>query len=127
METLITNVDWFAVIVGAVASFLLGWFWYSKKGFGVKWAEGVGLDINNPGPMGLAMTAQIGATFLLSWVIGVAMVMDLLPLAILMVLTLTGFIKANGLYAQKSKVAITIETIYILAMAVIMVFTHQII
>jgi hypothetical protein len=39
MEEITANVNWLAVIVGAVLSFVLGWLWYSPKLFGTKWAE----------------------------------------------------------------------------------------
>ena len=45
MGELTTNVSWMAVIVGAIASFLLGWLWYSERLFGEKWAVGVGVEL----------------------------------------------------------------------------------
>lgn len=36
MGELTTGVSWLAVIIGAIASFVLGWLWYSPKLFGPK-------------------------------------------------------------------------------------------
>ena len=60
MEEIASNVDWIAVIIGAVLSFLLGWLWYSPMLFGPKWAEGVGVEMGkaNEMPVG-AMVSQI--------------------------------------------------------------------
>ena len=37
------EVNWLAVIVATVAAFLLGGLWYSKKLFGAKWMQEIGL------------------------------------------------------------------------------------
>ena len=34
MSEITTNVNWVAVVVGAVLAYLLGWLWYSPKLFG---------------------------------------------------------------------------------------------
>ena len=47
MAEITENVNWIAVVVGAVVSFLLGWLWYSPKLFGIKWAEGAGVKIDD--------------------------------------------------------------------------------
>ncbi|MCA9358951.1 DUF1761 domain-containing protein [Candidatus Kaiserbacteria bacterium] len=125
METLILDVNWMAVFIGTAASFLLGWLWYSPKMFGVKWAKGVGVDIeDSSGPQKMAMAAQLGSTFLLAWVIGVTETTDSLVLAVLVILMAAGLIKANGLFAQKSIFAIGVETMYIIVMGVVMIMTH---
>ena len=60
MEGITTNISWLAVIVGAVASFLVGWLWYSEKLFGKKWAEGLGLNLGSASEMpALAMILQL--------------------------------------------------------------------
>ena len=127
MEELLANVNWIAVVVGAVLAFVLGWLWYSPKMFGVKWAEGVGININDgSGPMMSAMIAQVVGTFLLAWVIGITATTDSLALAILIALTIATLIKANGLLTQKSKYAIMVESGFILAMAVVIILTHAV-
>jgi MFS family permease len=43
-----SQLNWLAVLVAAVAYFMLGALWYSKALFGSKWAALVGLDMGNP-------------------------------------------------------------------------------
>ncbi len=72
MMEITANVNWLAVVVGAVAAFLLGWLWYSPKLFGVKWAQGVGVSLDKAdGPPAAALLVQGLGTFLLAWVVGV--------------------------------------------------------
>ena len=44
----LSHVNWLAVLVAAVAYFILGALWYSKVLFGNKWAQLVRLDVNDP-------------------------------------------------------------------------------
>ena len=48
MGEITANVNWLAVIVGAVVAFLLGWLWYSPKLFGTQWAKDVGVELGRP-------------------------------------------------------------------------------
>jgi Protein of unknown function (DUF1761) len=49
MDTSIfSHINWFAVLVAAVAYFMIGGLWYSKVLFGSKWASLTGLDMNDP-------------------------------------------------------------------------------
>jgi len=45
---LLSNINWLAVLVSAVAYFVLGAIWYSKALFAPAWARLVGIDMNNP-------------------------------------------------------------------------------
>ena len=122
MGEITSGVNWLAVTVGAVAAFLLGWLWYSPKLFGVKWAEGVEVSIDDSsGPSGFGMPAQAIGTFLLAWVIGVTAAADALLTIILIVLTLVVLMVAGGKFSQKSGYAIVTETGFIVVMAAIMI------
>lgn len=44
----LTEIKWWAVLVAAIAYFMLGAIWYSKALFGSKWAQLVKLDVNDP-------------------------------------------------------------------------------
>ncbi len=128
MESLFFEVNWIAVGVGAVLAFLLGWLWYSPKLFGTKWAVGVGININdNSGPKAKAVFSQAIGTFLLSWVIGITATMDAIGLAVLIAVTIAVLIKANGLFAKKSRYAVVTESSFIIAMVFVMVLIHIII
>jgi Protein of unknown function (DUF1761) len=121
MQEITANVNWLAVIVGAVLSFLLGWLWYSPMLFGKKWAEGIGVEFGAASsmPMG-AMAAQIVGIFLLAWLFGVTAGNNALLTIILIVLTVAAFIVSAGMFAKKSTYAICVEAGYIIAMAVVM-------
>ena len=122
MGEITSGVNWLAGTVGAVAAFLLGWLWYSPKLFGVKWAEGVGVSIDDSsGPSGFAMAAQAIGTFLLAWVVGVTAAADALLTIILIVLTLVVLMVAGGKFSQKSGYAIVTETGFVVVMAAIMI------
>jgi hypothetical protein len=44
---LLSDINWLAVLVAAVAYFMLGAIWYSKALFAPKWAKLVGLNMNS--------------------------------------------------------------------------------
>jgi hypothetical protein len=44
----LSHINWLAVLVAAIAYFILGALWYSKGLFGTKWAQLVKLDMSNP-------------------------------------------------------------------------------
>jgi hypothetical protein len=124
MSGIFVDVNWLAVGVSAVLSFMLGAAWYSTKMFGAKWAEGVGMDLSgetNMKPPAIAMVVQMLGTVLLSWVIGVAAVTHALAAAILTVVMLLAMIASNGMWAGKSNVAIAIECGYIATISTIMI------
>lgn len=59
-----SQINWLAVLVAALAYFMLGAVWYSKALFGSKWAALVGLDMNNPDKK-KGMGKMMAGTFLL--------------------------------------------------------------
>lgn len=127
MEELTTNVNWVAVIVGAVIAFVLGWLWYSPKVFGTKWAEGVGVSIeDSEKPCAPALITQAIGTFLLAWVVGVTASHSALFTMILITATIVLLMIAGGLFAQKSGAAITIEASFVVAMVIVMILCQAV-
>lgn len=128
MEALLVNINWIAVIVGAIAAYGLGALWYSPKMFGKGWMEGVGLTEGDreKGQPVMAMVAQGVGTFLLAWVIGITETTGAIGLAILIAVMVSVLIKANGLFAQKSMYAIKVESGFVLTMVVIMIIAQAI-
>lgn len=117
-----SSVNWWAVVVGAVASFLLGWLWYSPKLFGVKWAEGSRVELGSAQSMPVfAMVAQLVALFLLSTVVGLTSVEQALILAILVIVTVAVFAASMGGFVRKSSYAIAVDFFYIVAAGVVMI------
>ena len=127
MAEITMNVNWLAVIVGAVVAFALGWLWYSPKLFGTKWAAGVGVSIDaGSGPPVAAMILQAIGTLLLAWVVGVTAASNALMTIILIVLAMVTLLAAGGFFAKKSGYAIATEAGFILAMTVVMIVVQGI-
>jgi hypothetical protein len=127
MSELTTNVNWIAVIVGTILSFLLGWLWYSPKLFGTKWAEGSGVELGAATGMPVAaMVTQLVATFLLAWVVGITAARNALATIVLIVIMLALFIAGNGLFGKKSHYAIGVEAGFIVVMAIVMIVVQGI-
>jgi Protein of unknown function (DUF1761) len=122
MTEITANVNWLAVGVGTIISFIVGALWFSPKVFGTKWLEGVGVKIEPNASMPMAaMIVQFIGTFLLAWVVGVTAVSEALFTIILIAITIMALVIANGLFIKKSNYAITVEAGFIAAMVVIMI------
>lgn len=125
MSELTTNVNWIAVIVGFVLSFLLGWLWYGPRLFGTKWAEGVGVKLPEGGgntmPAAAPMVLQSAGTFLLSWLVGITAANNALATIILIAITFIVLQAASGHFTSKSRYAILTECGFVAAMVVIMI------
>ncbi|MGH6925373.1 MAG: DUF1761 domain-containing protein [Propylenella sp.] len=121
MEEVAANVNWLAIIVGAVLSFLLGWLWFSPMLFGKGWAAGVGVELGSASSMPVAaMASQAVAIFLLAWLFGITASNNALLTIILVVLAIAAFILSHGLFAKKSMYAVYTEAGYIIVIGVLM-------
>ena len=87
MSELTSDINWVAVVAGAVLSYLAGWLWYSSKLFGERWADAANVDYSRTPPVA-AMAMHFGGMVLLSWFVGVMAREGLLATTIL--LTLAG-------------------------------------
>ncbi len=127
MEAFISQIEWTPTVVSFVVAFGLGWVWYSDKLFGVKWREGVSFNSEDTSTMMPAMLSQAVGTFLLAVVIGATAANEDLIMAILVGLTISALVKANGFYSQKNRYAIMVESGYILVMVIAMICVHVLI
>jgi hypothetical protein len=59
----LSNVNWFAVIVSAIAAFALGGAWYSNALFGKRWLQEIGLTEES------VENAPMARTFILTFVL----------------------------------------------------------
>lgn len=122
MGELTTGVSWLAVIVGAVASFLVGWLWYSPKLFGPKWAEGVGVKMGTASEMPVAaMVTQFVGLLLMSWFVGVTAVSSALLTVILGTVAFTVLAYSGGLFTKKSTYARNVDAGYWIVALVVMI------
>ena len=122
MGELTEGVNWLAVVIGTILSFILGWAWYSPMLFAKKWIEGVNVKPNSEAGMPVpAMIIQLIGTFLLAWLVGITAAHNALATIILIVITIIALIVANGLFVSKSTYAIATESGFVAAMAVVMI------
>lgn len=125
METLIANVNWISILLGAFLAFALGSVWFSPKMFGTKWREGLGAQAVQGRSLGMILIPQAIATFLLALLLNITADTSL-ALALLVALTVAIFIKTNGLFAGHTKYTISTDTLYIIAQAVIILVIYYI-
>lgn len=117
-----SNVNWIAVGVGTIVSFLVGWAWYSPKMFGVKWAQGSRVDLGKADQMpAFAMVSQLVALFLLATVIGLTALTNDLVTAVVAILAMATFSASNGGFVQKTNYAITTDFFYAIVVGVVMI------
>jgi hypothetical protein len=125
MEEILKDVSWLAVITGTIVSFLVGWLWYSPKLFGVKWAEGVGVELGHADAMPkAAMISQFLGLFLMSWFVAVTAASEHLLTVILATLAFTVMGYANGAFAGNAPYARNVNAGYWLVALVIMVLCN---
>jgi Protein of unknown function (DUF1761) len=128
MGELTTGVSWLAIIAGAIVSFLLGWLWYSPKLFGVKWAQGVGVEMGSASSMPVgAMVSQAIGLFLMSWFVGVTAVSSALYTVILATLAFTALAYSGGMFNKKSDYVRNVDAGYWIASLVVMIILEGLI
>ena len=127
MQELCADVNWIAVIVGAVAAFLVGWLWYSPMLFGKTWAAGNDLQLGSAQDMPVgAMVAQGIGLLLLSWFVGVTAVEGKLMTLILAVIAFGALNASGGLFTKKPGAVIGIDIGYWVVAAIVMILAQAI-
>ena len=127
MEELTAGVSWLGVVAGAVVSFLVGWLWYSPKAFGVKWAEGTGVELGTSSNMPIAaLVSQAAGLFLMSWFVGVTAASNALLTVILATVAFTVLGYSGGLFGRKSGYARNVDAGYWIICLVIMILCQGI-
>jgi len=115
------NVNWLAVIVGAIVAFLIGWLWYSPMLFGKKWAEGNGVALGSASSMPVAaMVSQAIGLLLMSWFVGVTAASNALLTFILAVVAFTVFAISGALFIKKPRYVIGVDAGYLIVAAIVM-------
>ena len=65
------GVNWAAVALGAVLSFVVGWYWYSPRGFYPAWSASAGVRHERGDPMGAAFGSLVVGLVLYAVFVGV--------------------------------------------------------
>jgi hypothetical protein len=121
------NINWLAVVVGAIVAYLAGWLWHSPHLFGTKWAEGSGVQLGSASSMPIfAMVSQLVAILLLALVVGITETMNALYTIILVILTVVVFAISLGAFVRKRGSALAIDAGYIIVAGAIMVIAQAI-
>lgn len=127
MEELSTEMNWLGVVAGTIIGFLIGWLWYSPILFGRKWAEGSGVELGTASSMPIAaMATQLISTFVLAILIGITASQNALTTAILILVTLAGFVMSMGLFVKKSTYAVAVDGSFIVVMGIVMIIIQAI-
>ena len=127
MKEIMMDVNWLAVIVGAVAAFLAGWLWYSPMLFGKTWAAGNGVEMGTAQSMPVgAMATQAIALLLISWFVGVMAVESRLMTFILAAIAFGMLNLSGGLFAKKPGAVVAIDFGYLIVASVVMFIAQAI-
>ena len=121
MEALVTNVNWLAVGLSTIISYLFASFWYSPMAFGGKWAAGLGLKDGPQGGFSMsALVCQFFATLFLAWIISLAVANDSIAFIFLISLTIFFFVLTANLMSKASNYSSLVEATFVLTMSLIM-------
>lgn len=121
MEAFIAQIEWIPVLSSVIVTFILGWLWYSPALFLKPWLKGIPDPPKWQAPMWMPLSAHAGSLLFLAIVVQTLLKTGQVVLLVLVAFTVMGFIKSNGMYAGKNKIAISIEVLYILASVLLMV------
>lgn len=127
MEVFISQIEWVPVLVSTIIAFMLGWLWYSPVLFMKSWLKGLPEPVKWQAPMWMPMSAQFGATLFYAIIVNRLQSAGDFVFVVFITLTFMGFIKANGMYAGKTKTSISIEVLYFPAMLLVMILTNLLI
>ena len=121
MEALVTNVNWLAVGLSTIISYLFASFWYSPTAFGGKWAAGLGLKDGAQGGFSMiALVCQFFSILLLAWIISLAVANDSVAFIFLISLTIFFFVLTANLMSKASNYSSLVEATFVLTMSFIM-------
>ena len=121
MEALVTNVNWLAVGLSTIISYLFASFWYSPTAFGSKWADGLGFkERAQEGFSMIALVCQFFSILLLAWINSLIVGNGSLVFIFLISLTIFFFVLTANLMSDNSNYSSLVEATFVFAMSLIM-------
>lgn len=109
MGQMFDGVNWLAVGLGAVLSFVLGWIWYSPKGFYPAWSASAKVTHQHGDPMGAAFGSLTLGLVLYSTFVGVMMARGQLGLLVFGIFTFIIMAYSNNAFKKLGAVSRTID------------------
>ena len=106
---LFAGVSWMAVVLGAIAAFVAGWFWYSPKGFYPGWSEATGVQHDKGDAMGAAFGSLVVGLILLSLFVSVMMARGLCGPLVLGILAFTVMGYSNNAFKKHKSYGRTVD------------------
>jgi hypothetical protein len=103
------GVNWLAVGLGAIASFMLGWFWYSPKGFYPVWSASAKVSHDKGDPMGAAFGSLVLGLLLYATFVGVMMARGLLGPLLLGILAFVIMGYSNNAFKKLGAASRTVD------------------
>jgi len=126
MSELASDINWPAVVAGAVFSYLAGWLWYSSKLFGERWARASNVSFSER-PAVSSLSMHFGGMMLLSWFVGVMAREDMLATTMLLMVAGAVLGYATDGYLRISTDGKLINAGYWITMIVIMVIAQALV
>ena len=80
---MLAGIDWLGVAIGAVVSFVVGWLYYSDKGFYRIWSQSAGITMERGDPMGASFGALVVGLVLYAVWVGAMVAHGLVGLCVL--------------------------------------------
>ena len=105
------GIDWLGVAIGAVASFVVGWWYYSAKGFYKPWSESAGITMERGDPMGASFGSLVVGLVLYSVWVGAMVAQGLTGLCVLGIVVFIVMGYSNNAFKKLGAVSRAIDAV----------------
>ena len=103
------GIDWLGVVIGAVASFVAGWWYYSPRGFYKPWSESARITMEMGDPMGASFGSLVVGLILYSVWVGAMVAHGLTGLCILGIVVFIVMGYSNNAFKKLGSVSRNID------------------
>lgn len=106
---LFAGVNWLAVGIGAVASFAVGWLWYSPRLFYPAWSKSAGVSHEPGDPMGAAFGSLTLGLILYAVFVGIMVAQEQVPALVFGIVTFVVMGYSNNAFKKLGPTSRTID------------------